>query len=73
MKEIFETLSDELRRVAAEGDDFVALDDESLGILKKLSSHLSPDAGRAEEDFVDDVEEVKFVSAEDFGAIEKAA
>ena len=73
MKEIFETLSDELRRVAAEGDDFVALDDESLGILKKLSSHLSPDVGRAEEDFVDDVEEVKFVSAEDFGAIEKAA
>ena len=61
MREIFETLADELRRASAEGDGFVSLDDESIAILKKFAN-AKPLATSGEAGFVDDVEEVKFVS-----------
>ena len=37
MKEIIETISDELRRIASEGDAFVSLDDKSVEIAFALS------------------------------------
>ena len=43
MREIFETLSDELRRCAAEGAEFAPVSDESLAILKRLAAELAPD------------------------------
>ena len=58
MREIFETLADELRRASAEGNGFVSLDDESLAILRKFADSANASA----DGFVDDVEEVKFVS-----------
>lgn len=76
MREIFETLSDELRRSAAEGAEFAPISDESLAILRRLASELAPDDAAPrrkpdEEEFVDNIEEVKFVSAEDFVKEEK--
>ena len=76
MREIFETLSDELRRSAAEGAEFAPISDESLAILKRLAAELAPDDDAPqrkpdEEEFVDNIEEVKFVSAEDFIKEEK--
>ena len=76
MREIFETLSDELRRCAAEGAEFAPVSDESLAILKRLAAELAPDDDAPqrkpdEEEFVDNIEEVKFVSAEDFVKEEK--
>ena len=60
MREIFETLADELRRASAEGDGFVSLDDESIAILKKFAD--AKPLAMGDDTFVDDVEEVKFVS-----------
>lgn len=76
MREIFETLSDELRRCAAEGAEFAPVSDESLAILKRLAADLAPDDDAPQrkpddEEFVDNIEEVKFVSAEDFVKEEK--
>ena len=76
MREFLETIEDQLRRLAAEGNDSVPLDDESVAILRRMASSVSVSsakAGRspgvlrsdAEKNFVDDVEEVKFLSNTD--------
>ncbi len=75
MREVFETLADELRRASAEGNGFVSLDDDAIAILKKFadSDALTESASQrvakpskiSDEEFVDDVEEVKFVSTSD--------
>ncbi len=43
MREIFETLADELRRAAAEGAEFSNIDDDSVEILERLAGELPPD------------------------------
>jgi len=58
VREILETIADELRRESAEGDGYVPLDDEALAVLRKLASSAGGESG----DFVDDVEEVKFAA-----------
>ena len=77
MREIFETLADELRRAAAEGAEFSNIDDDSVEILERLAGELPPDEtlpksayarktppqDDGEGEFVDDIEEVKFASA----------
>ena len=79
MREIFETLADELRRAAAEGAEFSNIDDDSVEILERLARELPPDEtlpksayarktppqDDGEGEFVDDIEEVKFASASD--------
>ena len=78
MKEIIETISDELRRIASEGDAFVSLDDKSVEILKKLAgaaaqeapqraapSQARPQKKAVPEEFVDDVKPMEFVSEVD--------
>ncbi len=75
MREVFETLADELRRASAEGNGFVSLDNEAIAILKKFASSeaLTSSTGTnsrikkstGDEEFVDDIEEVKFVSTQD--------
>lgn len=82
MREIFETLADELRRAAAEGAEFSNIDDDSVEILERLAGELPPDeAPRAtpahnappadEGEFIDDIEEVKFASVSDIVKTEK--
>lgn len=60
MREIFETLADELRRASAEGNGYVSLDDESIEILRKYAE--ARPLSDTDETFVDNIEEVKFVS-----------
>ncbi len=76
MREFLETIEEQLLRLSAEGNDTVALDDESVEILKRMASSIGNSGDRAgrmsrrahekkEENFVDDVEEVKFLSNAD--------
>ncbi len=74
MREVFETLADELRRASAEGNGFVSLDDDAIAILKKFAnstalvegtSNRKKSSSELNEEFVDDIEEVKFVSTSD--------
>lgn len=49
MKEIAKTLRDELKRIVAEGNEFIALDDDSVGKLKYLASEIAPKQAKQEQ------------------------
>lgn len=47
MREFLETIEDQLRRLAAEGNDSVPLDDESVAILRRMASSVSVSSAKA--------------------------
>ncbi len=59
MREVFESIGEELKRRSANGEDFVELTDESLAILRKFAVV----AGHSEP--LEDVAEVEFASSAD--------
>lgn len=74
MREIIETIRREMKRLAAEGQESVVFNDESMSILRKLASGDAPEAVMtvvaelvAEEiEKLPDVPEIEFATQEDF-------
>lgn len=60
MREVFESLSEEMRRRAANGEETVGITDESIAALNRIAAKWNLGAAPLEE-----VEAVKFASAED--------
>ena len=76
MREILETLTDHLRRIAAEGGEFAPIDDVSMDILRRMASECSrknspksPEGGG--EIFEDNIDEVKFATLDDVYSAKK--
>lgn len=65
MKEFLETVADELRRMLNEGCETVALDDDSLKILRRMNAEELAAEMRAEIPSEDEPEEVKFAGVDD--------
>ena len=65
MKEFLETVADELRRMLNEGCESVALDDDSLKILRRMNAEELAAEMRSEIPSDDEPEEVKFAGVDD--------
>ena len=64
MKEFLETVADELRRMLNEGCESVALDDDSLKILRRMNAEELAAEMRSEIPSDDEPEEVKFADGQ---------